>query len=334
MKKGLIIIYMLCMSLNIFSQSTIQQTNSYQIFARLLVFDQREISQLMNQWTDDMQGYFLQDRSDYFSARIPVDKVDAIKPFLENLEVEIISYDLSAFDRSQELASARSALKAREEVLERNQALLNRADFSATLAIEREVVSLISEIERFRAQINRLETEMSYAMLTVYFTQEELAQLNPQTAGSFDWFNELDFYNFIVKTSGERGFSFGPGFDYEAPRGFAQFKSSKEYFGISYDSVLLQIKQIKNEPQMNTDFWSEALDFYLQQSGYIPRAEKNEIDEFILFEWIMPYAGEDYIYLTAFKVEKNELILVKCAGKAENYIAVSDAVKKSLETIR
>ena len=124
----------------------------YQVEARLVVYDADAAADELISWIESSGGYFLIRQSDYLEARLPTAYVPEISDSLKGFAEELLDYSLTARDLSADLARARASLSSREEVLQRNLAFLDTADFTSTLAIEREVLQLIQEIEGLRAR--------------------------------------------------------------------------------------------------------------------------------------------------------------------------------------
>ena len=102
----------------------------------------------------------------------------------------------SAVDLREDLLGVRSGIRSREEILQRNLAFLDRADVKGTLAIEREVMALLREIEGLKGRLRRLEADrmMALARIDLTFLEQTLPEDIPS---SFGWINGVSFYGFV-----------------------------------------------------------------------------------------------------------------------------------------
>jgi hypothetical protein len=64
----------------------------------------------------------------------------------------------------------------------------------------------------------------------------------------------------------------GPSVTVATPQGFAVLDEQKEYVyrAASADNVVLAVRAEKNEPRGPLEFWADALDRKLRNSGYVP----------------------------------------------------------------
>ena len=77
-----------------------------------------------------------------------------------------------------------------------NLQYIDQTDVEGTLAIEKEIMQLLTEIEQLKGRLRKLTVDRNYA----------LAQVNLQILGqslptdipsSFGWINTIDFYTFV-----------------------------------------------------------------------------------------------------------------------------------------
>jgi Rad3-related DNA helicase len=93
------------------------------------------------------------------SLRLPHPRLGELRGFLERLSEDILEYSPQAVDLREQLARAQSSLASRRDILTRNLALLDQADTAGTLAIEREMLGLIQEVENLQAAVQKLTVD-------------------------------------------------------------------------------------------------------------------------------------------------------------------------------
>ena len=301
-----------------------EEVTAYRIDARLLSYDIEETGDRLISWIEEAGGYFLLRTDERIEARVPVTVREEIPPRLRRSARELLEYNFTATDLSGELRRAGAALNSREEVLSRTLAYLSSADFSSTLAIEKEVIRLIDEIEALKGTIAALETRSSYARLDLQLKSEAI---EPQVTelSSFAWLNTFDFFSFIEKLPVKRRFYPLPrlGLPSEGPAGFSVYLRSVDFWAISPQGVRVRVRRLKPEPEMSLDFWREALGDHLAGAGYQPRGDSRRLGiaaaAGFAQMWLVPYNGEEYVYDIALIRRGKRLLVVESAGPLERY---------------
>jgi hypothetical protein len=128
------------------------------------------------------------------------------------------------------------------------------------------------------------------------------------------------------------------------PEGFAVAVSSSLLGGrnifeaLSPEGMLYRVRTVENYPPQGVAFWADALRNHLEEEGYTQVLETEAFEagerEGVLFEWILPYGSEDYIYLTAIVISDEKIAIAEAAGEHTVYLHYRDALKESLKTIR
>lgn len=308
--------------LHVLSPLAAQESIHYQVEARLLAYDAGETADRLIDWLEDEGGYFLVLREGYIEGRLPAERIIGVDDALKLQAEELLDYRLNAQDLSGELRRLEASISSREEVLKRNLEFLNDADFSSTLAIEKEVLQLIREIESLRGQLAVTRNRISYASLRLQLKNTGIIPRG-DSESSFAWINSLDFYRFIERQPLSRAIPFFPrlGTPKTAPEKFSIYRRSKSYMAISPDGVKVSIRRVKPEPKMESEFWKEAVRNHLISRGYEPRGEVRSLGEERGFSmmWLLPYAGEEYIYSFAVAVQGKRLEIVESAGPLVAY---------------
>ena len=123
----------------------------------------------------------------------------------------------------------------------------------------------------------------------------------------------------------------------EGPEGFAKQRTRGEYRALSPEGMLFRVRTVKNYPRKDLIFWKQALRRHLTDEGYhlLDEGEAFSTDrhEGIMYEWAVPYAENDYIFLTALVPMGGRIIIVEAAGEHSLYALHRRSMRKSLETI-
>ena len=151
-----------------------------QASAQLLVTDREAAASALIAWTEEQGGYFVERSLDRLVVRVPA-----------------IAFNPSAEDLREELAATQAAIASREENLERVLTFLDESeDIAGTLALEREISSLMQELESLRGRERAIRTRIAYARAEIALSAQA-AGIPDTLPSSFDWLNELDLYDFL-----------------------------------------------------------------------------------------------------------------------------------------
>jgi hypothetical protein len=330
--SGILVFLFLLVSPLSFTDSTTDASVSYYVEARLVVYDSDIAGDRIVDWFDSSGGYFTARHGEYVEGRIPSGMLEGIQERLKGFGEELQDYTLIASDVSEELHRAEASLASREEVLSRNLEFLGGADFSGTLAIEREIRDLIGEIERLRVQINRLKDSIRFAVVHLNLRSQGHFPGSGKVS-SFAWINSLDFYSFMEDEPRKRRFSWLPRFGpvNEGPEGFSVYRDSRLFRAVSPDGVRIRVRVLKPEPVMGLSFWQSAVIQHLVESGYEQRGNVTRLgrtgQKGFMVRWLLPYGQEEYVYSLAVIPDGKELCLVEIAGRLEAFDLHSAAIE-------
>ena len=319
MRRSLLI----CAALLILVSSLVgEELIHYRLGARMVVYDAEAAADALIGWLEESGGYFLNRSGTGVEARIPAERVHDVAGVLEELSEDLLDYTLEAEDLTRDLARARASLSSREEVLARNLAFLDDADFTSTLAIEREVMQLIEEIELLRGTIARLENRARFAALDIRLKSEGV-QPTGAAESSFAWINSFDFYRFMDDRPVDRALPWLPRFGTpdSAPEGFSVYRRSVLYRAISPEGVKIRHRVVKPEPRMELSFWRTALERHLESAGYQARGGIQALtldgSEGIRGSWLVPYGGEEYLFTVVLAARGAKIEIFETGGPLE-----------------
>ncbi|MBN2444696.1 MAG: DUF4349 domain-containing protein [Spirochaetales bacterium] len=194
-KFFILIVMLLWIMINILPGYSAENYRRITITASLIVFDPEGTQETIVAWLTENRGYFLIKSDTLLTARVQVEKVRDFTHLLEALGVDIEKISETSEDIREELITLSSGIKSREEILEKNLKLFNRADVEDTLGIEQELVLLLNEIEGLKGRLNKLNVDRKYAYIEISFTFKKSA-LPQNVPSSFAWINTLDLYQF------------------------------------------------------------------------------------------------------------------------------------------
>lgn len=282
-------------------------------------------------WIEANGGYFTVKSNSLLIVRFPSDSLSGFKGFLTEVGDELISYGSTSSDLRENILNAQSGIKAREEILAQNMALVGQADFEGILFLEQEILRLMRELDDLKGQLRKASNDrvMVYGEINVNFKQQELPDMG---ASSFAWMNSVNFSPLLNDSFRRpRGTNFS--LSGKSPKGFAFIGSGKYlYRAISPEGVRLQIRRAKNKPVQSVEFWQDSFLRQMELRGYTRVGEiesvKTAAGEGFLVSWGLSYGAADFLYVTAVIAERGNLYIVECAGEYD----MLKGYRKSVDT--
>lgn len=281
-------------------------------------------------------GWFQSRTRSSLSLRVPTEHVDALVALSEE-QGKVIERTVTREDVGQQIAEISGRLKAREEVLERYYDVLKTASSSSIVAVERQVVHAIEQIEGLKGQLRLLEDQARYGRVEIAFQFRDRAAPVRDGSSSFPWLNTLNVQDVI---SGHRqrhphwrakGMSLT-----EPPSGFSAWRRERRYRAASPDGVLFRMRTERHKPRGTLSFWKEAVRERMEAAGYRILAE-SELEasghEGGLIELAAPLGTEDWSYLIAFFPRGRKIAIVEAAGEVTTSEAHREAILASLDTL-
>jgi hypothetical protein len=166
------------------------------IQATILVADVDRAIDRLSLWADEANGYLLYKSSDVVIFRFPHTKVGRLRGFLEDISETVVELSLQAQDLRESILGIQSGIESREEILRQNLRYIDQTDVEGTLAIEKEVMQLLTEIEQLKGKLRKLTVDRQYALAQV--SLRILGQSLPtDIPSSFGWINTINFYTFV-----------------------------------------------------------------------------------------------------------------------------------------
>jgi hypothetical protein len=180
-----------------FIQPAVGENYLYQtINATVLVADPDRTADALELWTEQHGGYALLKSSNQVILRLPFEEIPQLRSKLEELSDYILELSPQSRDLREAILETQAKINSRQEVLRQTLALLDQADVKGTLAIEKEVITLIEEFEQLTATLQNLTLNRTFsrAEISLRYLEQTLPENIPS---SFEWINRVDFYSFI-----------------------------------------------------------------------------------------------------------------------------------------
>jgi hypothetical protein len=128
-------------------------------------------------------------------------------------------------------------------------------------------------------------------------------------------------------------------FSVEPPDGFALVEQRERdvFRAMSPEGMQYEVRLVEPSPSKPLDFWKESLYYHLTEEGYQEVREETEFttenSNGMLYEWGVPYKGEDYLYMTALIEAHDHLLIAETAAEVSIYKKYRDAIMDSLKSI-
>ena len=123
----------------------------------------------------------------------------------------------------------------------------------------------------------------------------------------------------------------------ELPSGFALLSEGERFLAVSPEGLKFRVRIETNYPEKDVAFWSDALTGQLAEEGYRPRGAGEFFDcpagHGFFIEWLVPYNGETYTYLTGIVPSGDKLYVAETAAEYTLYETYRESILESLKTI-
>ena len=169
---------------------------SINIFAELSVADPAKTVQAFADYCESVGGYYIRKSDSGISLRLPAGMQSKVEDLLKE-NGTLIRYNINTEDIENEYLVIQKQLDSRRRLLADYNRLIASANFSSTLTLEKELMTVVSEMENLRGKINKMDNEYQFLRLDIRFFSEETRRPPSASSSSFDWINRINFYNFI-----------------------------------------------------------------------------------------------------------------------------------------
>jgi len=248
----------------------------------------------------------------------------------------VVDRSFNREDRSLELADLRSRVTARRQMLAQYMDLLRTAEQDGVLTVEREIVSLVSEIESYEGRIRVLEDRIAFARVTVDFRFQDRTAPVDDGSSSFAWLNTVNLSDLLGDFQTPKGWTRARGVRADVPVGFARYPKGKAFRAASPDDVLFRVRTERHRPDATLAFWKEALRKRMTDAGYrflSERDVKAGTTPGYLLELTAPLGVDDALYLVAVFPAGRRLVVVEAAGEVSEAKARLDVILAAIAAI-
>lgn len=155
------------------------------------VSDPQKASDALVAAAESANGYFTSRTDSGVSLRIPTAHAKKIFAIAEAQGV-VVERSHNTFDFTEALEEQSTLLASRRQVLERYFDVLKSAHADAVVSVEREMTSLIAEIEELEGAIRLEEHNLAYATLNVSYQFRDRRAPSSEGVSSFKWLNTVN----------------------------------------------------------------------------------------------------------------------------------------------
>ncbi len=188
MKRIILLSIFLIISAGIYS---VENNVFRHINADIIVTDKKAAADHFVNWAESRGGYYVRYSDSGVVIWIP-DFSDEVISSLLSSQGDVINYSFNADSLEKEITDIKTRISVRKKLLSDYYSLFENTDFRSTLSLEREISSVLYEVEQLQGRLNKLSHDIRYTLLEINFYTDEL---NPGTdISSFDWINSIDFF--------------------------------------------------------------------------------------------------------------------------------------------
>jgi hypothetical protein len=137
-------------------------------------------------------GYFTNYSNNYIYIRIPVQALEEFNAVIKNL-AEIDSKNFTSTDISADIERLNAQIESRKKLLETYHGLVKNAPFAELQSVEREMVSLNSQIENLQGRKQAMEKNAALVLISIYAAYVKPLKFRQSDEESpFVWINSTD----------------------------------------------------------------------------------------------------------------------------------------------
>jgi len=272
-------------------------------------------------------GWFAELGTDRVSLRVPTEAARAVVESLRDTG-DLVHRTFDSSDLSAKAVDLESRLRARRDVLARYEAVLDTASPKAIVSVERQITSVVAEIEGIEGQLRVLRDQSDHARIDVSLRFRERRAPNRDGSSSFAWLNTMNVADMLRQFEwGQRASKSGA--SVPTPDGFAAWKKRGRYQAVSPDEVLFRVRTASNKPTADLGYWRDALQNRMSDAGYMVLSETDiqaSGHPGVLLELGAANGEQDQTYLVAVFVSGRKLVIAEATAEATRMRARQDAV--------
>ena len=171
-------------------------TSAVEVRLVVKVADRNKAADTLVREAEKHSGYFIRKAEDGVTLSVPAGQVEDLMAGAEALG-QVIDRRLQREDLGENLLNKQAVLKAKSEVQRQYLVILDQADTDGALAVEKELIKLVAEIETLKGQIRHLRHRAAFARMEVRFDYRDRATPVPDGSSSFAWLNTMNLSDLL-----------------------------------------------------------------------------------------------------------------------------------------
>lgn len=122
----------------------------------------------------------------------------------------------------------------------------------------------------------------------------------------------------------------------DIPKSFRKFEDTRDFKMITANGVMLKARQVRNYPQGDLDFWTDAMARHLTERGYSMKSKDcfatRTGKKACTLDFVLPYGTEDWAFSETLFVLNDTIVLVEVAGPFDRFSAIEAELADALKT--
>lgn len=211
-------------------------------------------------------GWFSRRTDEEVTIRVPVAQAEAALDAAAGLG-RVADRGIERTDATEALAALDAKLGSREEAMARYEAVMAEATPKSVVAVQRQILRLVEEMEGIKGQRRVLTDRTTWATVSIATRFEDRRAPVHDGESSFAWIDALDLADLLgAFRTGWDGWRTQA--DLPVPDGFSAWRRPHRFRAVSADGVVLRARTFRRQPEADLVFWIEALRNHLDDSGY------------------------------------------------------------------
>lgn len=191
-----VILLMVMGAATVAQESSPRETLAMSVTVQVVASDPEMTSRAIASWADEVGGYYTYRSNEQVLIRIRPERFTEVRGLIESLGDTVVAYNPGAVDHREAISRNEAAIRSRTEALDRILEYIRESNVTATLSFERELRSLLEEIEYFTGLNNRMQNEIDFATATINLSSRQRT-IPEQRPSTFAWINTVDLYRFL-----------------------------------------------------------------------------------------------------------------------------------------
>lgn len=163
----------------------------WQASAQWRVAQKEEATQKLMAWVDSQGGWLSVWETHRVVLRVPHERLPALMDSLSAWG-ELQDYRHQSQDLTPEVHELERLIQSKRAMLDQYFELVKSTDYTRVQVVEREVVSLVADIEGLEGRLQQLRFELNRAEVSVFFQLRERRLPTSSAQTPFAWLNQLD----------------------------------------------------------------------------------------------------------------------------------------------